>query len=111
MDREKILKLFQGTGEDMIIACNMLANTGQAFEIIKEWESLYPENLKKYYVCERKEPERGFVIFNHSYQIFNEKNGFYYKISDKEYIVCDIGRGFGICYTNYSEDLEVINHF
>lgn len=112
MDKEIIKKLFQGTKEDQIIACSLIAEKKDLIAIMKEWENLYSLELKKYYgsFSSRKEPERPVVIFKYRSSIFNDTQSFYYKLPNGHYLVCEPG-GIGYCYENYTKSCEVINHF
>ena len=100
--KEKIKKLFQGTKEDMIIACSLLVNNFDVPQFLREW---IKENQDLHW-----EQSNDRVQVN-----FDKNNGwldndlFYYRIRDNYLLGCSVNRGICEAHEAYIP-VEIINH-
>lgn len=108
--KDKIKQLFQGTKEDMIIACSMLVNNYNVYDFIEDWctETQNRRSPGKG-LDGRKRPSVLFVEGIGIWQGFS--NTFYYKADIHSYILCSPKIGIAFCEEAYQPKTEVINHF
>ncbi len=101
--KEKIKKLLLGCKEDALIGLNLLLEHYNPQEFIKEWARDFYEDKMPYDALE----ERYGLIPGDS-KLKNEM--FYYRVNKDLYILIRVGVGLFVCFNNYLESIEVINH-
>lgn len=101
--KEKIKKLFQGTKEDMIIACELIAQ-------LKEHPNDFILSLGDAYNHQDEGDSHPRWATVEDIEWDTTVGTFYYKFKDNSYILCSPGYGVCFCFEAYADTIEIINH-
>ena len=106
--KEKLRKLFRGTEEDQIIACNLLVTYCNVDEFLEEW---HKEDSTVYKFQADNKIERQGVLFVPENKVPKRRLDpeFYYKYELNRWLLCN-SEEIVVCHEPYDKGIKVITH-